>query len=128
MKKILLNNTKFVIPSVLILIICSIYFFFYSEQKKYYVCTGKDFTKNGEINDTWIFDLKNKFAYQNTMTAKPLFLEIYPDMYVFNKIKDDGSINLEFRFFKLSETLHIEASFNRSNNKYYAKLNCRKRS
>jgi hypothetical protein len=128
MKKFLEHNKKIIIVFALIVVISSIYFFFYSDKKQYYVCSGKDFNKTGEINDIWIFDIKNKFAYQNTMTAIPLFLEIYPDMYVFNKTKSDGSINIKFRFFKLSETLHMEGTAKSTSTTFIAKLNCRKRS
>lgn len=128
MEKILLKNKKIVFAFILIVIVFSIYFFFFHDKKQYYFCSGRNFGNTEEINDLWIFDLKNKLAYKNTMQNVPYFLEIYPDLYVFNKNDGDGSMTVKYQFYKISEKLQIEGAIKSSGNKYYSKLNCRKRS
>lgn len=128
MKKILLKNKKIIFAFTLIVIIFSIYYFFFHDRKQYYFCSGRNFSSTEEISDLWIFDLKNKLAYKNTLEHVPYFLEIYPDLYVFNKKSGDGSISIKYQFYKISEKLQMEGVIKSSGNRYYSNLNCRKRS
>ena len=55
------------------------------------------------------------------------FLELYLDLYVFNKKNSDDSFAIKYRFCKISEKLKIEVVIKSSGNRYYSNFNCRKR-
>ena len=70
---------------------------------------------------------KNKLAYKHTMQNVQFFLELYLDLYVFNKKSGDGSISIKYQFYKISEKLQMEGVIKSSGNRYYSNFNCRKR-
>jgi|APGre2960657505_1045072.scaffolds.fasta_scaffold67614_1 hypothetical protein len=70
---------------------------------------------------------KNKLAYKHTMQNVQFFLELYLDLYVFNKKNSDDSFAIKYRFCKISEKLKIEVVIKSSGNRYYSNFNCRKR-
>ena len=71
---------------------------------------------------------KNKLAYKHTMQNVPFFLEIYQDLYVFNKKDGDDSIAIKYQFYKISEKLQIDVVIKSSGNRYCSNPNCLKRS
>ena len=56
------------------------------------------------------------------------FLELYLDLYVFNKKNSDDSFAIKYQFYKISKKLQIDVVIKSSGNSYYSNLNCRKRS
>ena len=72
-------------------------------------------------------NVSKKLAYKNTMQNVPFFLEIYLDLYVFNKTDGDDSITIKYQFYKISEKLQMDCAIKSSGNRYYSNLNCRKR-
>ncbi len=70
---------------------------------------------------------KNKLAYKHTMQNVQFFLELYLDLYVFNKKNSDDSFAIKYQFCKISEKLKIEVVIKSSGNRYYSNFNCRKR-
>ena len=56
------------------------------------------------------------------------FLELYLDLYVFNKKNSDDSFAIKYQFYKISKKPQIDVVIKSSGNRYYSNLNCRKRS
>ena len=48
---------------------------------------------------------KNKLAYKHTMQNVLFFLELYLDLYVFDKKNSDDSFAIKYQFYKISEKL-----------------------
>lgn len=125
MNKILLINKKILL--IILFIFFLIYFFFLQDKKEYFICNGK-LPDNKEITDVWIFDVKKKLGYRNSLEHIPFFIKVYSDMYKWdNLFIPDRTVDLYYTFFKTSESLRMVGKFPSSKNEHTSFFQCKRK-
>ena len=127
MKKILLRNKKILAIIILFISFFLIYFFFFQDKKEYFICNGK-LPDNRELSILWIFDVKKKIGYRDTLEYKPFPIKVYSDMYTWDNIsyEQDRRVDLYYTFYKRGLILNIKGKFSYSTREINTVYQCKK--
>jgi hypothetical protein len=127
MKKILLKNKKILAVIAVIVIIPLIYLFFFHDKKEYFICKGK-LPDNRELSVLWIFDVKKKIGYRDTLEYKPFPIKVYSDMYTWDNTsyRQDRRVDLYYTFYKRGLILNIKGKVSYSAGEIDTVYQCKK--